>query len=310
MKKLILCANLCPGDILTMTAAVESLHSTYPGEYETDVRTSAAELWQHNPRITKIDDDDPDADKIELKYPAINRSNQEHIPFLAGYTEDLGTKIGRPLSLKVNRPCLYLSDDEKTWIDQVRHHFTDGRKIPFWLINAGIKNDYTAKAWPIEYFQEVVNCTVGRIQWVQVGAKEHNHPKLEGAIDLRGKTDHRQLIRLAWHSCGGLGPVTYLQHLCAAWEKPYICLVGGREPATWVHYPLQHTLHTIGTLACCRASACWKSRIVQAGDTSNKDQSLCEWPVFGLLRPVARCMASIRPQEVISILERVLACSN
>ena len=55
-------------------------------------------------------------------------------------------------------------------------------------------------------------------------------------INLAGQTDHRQLIRLAWHARGGLGPVTYLQHLCAAWEKPYICLLGGREPATWVHY--------------------------------------------------------------------------
>ena len=57
---------------------------------------------------------------------------------------------------------------------------------------------------------------------MQVGAKEHDHPKLDGAIDLRNKTDHRQLIRLAWHSCGGLGPVTYLQHLCAAWEKRFV----------------------------------------------------------------------------------------
>ena len=46
MKKLILRANLCPGDILTMTAAVESLHLTYPDEYETDVRTSAREIWE------------------------------------------------------------------------------------------------------------------------------------------------------------------------------------------------------------------------------------------------------------------------
>ncbi|MDP6720859.1 MAG: hypothetical protein QGF59_19495, partial [Pirellulaceae bacterium] len=133
-----------------------------------------------------------------------------------------------------------------------------------------------------------------------------DHPKLNGVISLVGKTDHRQLIRLAWHCQGGLGPVTYLQHLCAAWEKPYICLVGGREPATWVSYPLQHTFHTIGTLPCCKTSACWKSRIVPAGDKSTKDESLCHHPVFGLQRPVARCMAAIRPDEIITLLERNL----
>ncbi len=304
MKKLILRATLCPGDILTMTAAVESLHLTYPGEYETDVRTPASEIWHHNPRITKIADDDPGAEKIALQYSSINRSNQEHLPFLAGYTEDLGRKIGRPLSLKVNRPCLYMNEDEKNWVDQVRQHVTSGRKVPFWLVNAGIKSDYTAKAWPVEYFQEVVTHTLGRIQWVQVGAKEHDHPQLNGVINLIGETDHRQLIRLAWHARGGLGPVTYLQHLCAAWEKPYICLVGGREPATWVHYPLQHTLHTVGLLECCRTSACWKSRVVPNGDDSTKDQSLCQSPVFGLQRPVARCMATIQPAEVLALLER------
>jgi hypothetical protein len=307
VKKLILRANLCPGDILTLTAAVESLHLTYPGEYVTDVRTTTPEIWQHNPRITPLDENDSEVDKLDLQYPSINRSNQEHLPFLGGYTDDLGRKIGRPLALKVNRPCLYLSDAEKTWIDQVQHHVTGGRKIAFWLINAGIKNDYTTKAWPVEYFQEVVDGTRGRIQWVQIGAQEHDHPSLKGVIDLRGKTDHRQLIRLAWHARGGLGPVTYLQHLCAAWEKPYICLLGGREPVTWTQYPLQHTLHTMGLLSCCKTSACWRSRIEPS---SERETSLCEQPVFGMQRPVAKCMAAIPPSAVLQVLDRCVPTTN
>ena len=307
MKKLILRANLCPGDILTLTAAVESLHLTYPGEYVTDVRTTTPEIWQHNPRITPLDDNDSEVEKLDLKYPSINRSNQEHVPFLGGYTEDLGRKLGRPLTLKVNRPFLYLSDAEKTWIDQVQHHVTGGRKIAFWLINAGIKNDYTAKAWPVEYFQEVVDRTHGRVQWVQIGSDEHDHPRLTGVIDLRGKTDHRQLIRLAWHARGGLGPVTYLQHLCAAWEKPYLCLLGGREPVTWTQYPLQHTFHTMGLLPCCRTAACWRSRIEAS---SERESSLCEQPVFGMQRPVAKCMALIRPADVLQVLERCVPTTN
>ena len=71
-----------------------------------------------------------------------------------------------------------------------------------------------------------------------------------------------------------------------------------------------HTLHTIGMFSCCQTSACWKSRIVPAGDASNKDQNLCQWPVLGLARPVARCMAAIRPDEVITLLERILVCQQ
>ena len=106
-----------------------------------------------------------------MHYPAISRCNQEPVPFLGGYCEYLGQQLGVPLTLKVNRPCLYLSDDEKGWIDQIRQHFTDGRPVPFRLVCAGVKPDYTAKAWPIEFYQEVVDRSRGRIQWPRLGSQ-------------------------------------------------------------------------------------------------------------------------------------------
>lgn len=305
MEKLILKTNLCPGDVMTLTAAVESLHVTYPGEYETDTRTPASQIWEQNPRITHIPDGTPGARVIECHYPTIGRSNQEAVAFLAGYTQHLGEQLGRTLTLKTNRPHLYLSAAEQQWTDQISQHFTGGKRVPFWLINAGVKKDFTAKGWPIEHYQAVVTRTRGEIQWVQVGGAEHDHPALQGVIDLRGKTDHRQLIRLAFHCQGGLGPVTYLQHLCAAWQKPYVCLLGGREPSTWCQYPLQHTLSTLGALHCCRTQACWKSRVVALGDRDPKDGVLCEWPIVGLQRPAPKCLAMIQPAEVISIVKRI-----
>ena len=305
--KVILTCHLSPGDVMTMTAAVESLHTAYPGRFVTDVRTPVSEIWQHNPHITRLED--AEAETIPLEYPSIHRSNRVSVPFLEGYTEDLGQKLGVELRLATNRPHLYLSDEEKTWINQVRQAFPElaGREAPFWLVSAGTKRDFTLKQWPVEYYEEVIRRTAGRIQWVQIGATDHDHPPLAGALDLRGKTDHRQLIRLAWHAQGGLGPVTYLQHIMAAWEKPYVCLVGGREPATWVQYPKQITLHTIGHLSCCRDGACWKSRVVPLGDGDEKDKNLCERPVLGFTRPVGQCMARIRPEEVAAVLERATA---
>jgi len=35
-------------------------------------------------------------------------------------------------------------------------------------------------------------------------------------------------------------------------------------------------------------------------------KELCEWPVLGLDRPVAKCMAMIKPAEVVAILERAV----
>lgn len=312
-EKLILCCGLCPGDLLTLTAAVESLHLTYPGEYLTDVRTPCPALWEHNPRITPIKDSDRSAKKMDMCYSSeknensINHSDQRSITFLAGYCGHLTELLGRPVPLRVNRPQLYLGEDEKRWVNQVRQSVTGDRDLPFWLLNAGTKSDFTTKQWPIESYQEVVDRTRGRVLWVQIGENtpSHNHPDLQGVIDFRGKTDTRQLVRLAWHARGGLGPVTFLQHLCAAWEKPYVCLLGGREPVPWTAYPLQTTLHTIGnhSLSCCRSKACWKSRVV-SGD-GDKNSSLCEQPVFGLRRPVAKCMTLITPDDVILSLDRL-----
>lgn len=60
-----------------------------------------------------------------------------------------------------------------------------------------------------------------KIQFVQVGDKSHHHPRLNNVIDLVGKTDIRQLTRLAYHAEGAICPVTFLMHLMAAVEaKP------------------------------------------------------------------------------------------
>jgi hypothetical protein len=313
-KRLILRTNLCPGDLLTLTAAIESLHQTYPGEYVTDVRTRHPAIWAHNPRITPLKESAGDCRTIDCHYPSIQRCNQESIPFLAGYTEHLAGELGRPLRLRVNRPQLYLSAEEAArplcalWPGAPDLEAI-ARGKPIWLIDAGVKRDYPVKGWPVEYFQEVVDRTADRICWVQIGLRHKDlHPELRNVTSLlETGPPMRETILLASRASGGLGPVTFFQHLLAAWQRPYICLVGGREPATWVQYPLQHTLHTIGSLSCCRDRSCWKARVVPAGDGSDKDKSLCQQPVTeGLERPAARCMVAIEPIEVLAILERCL----
>ena len=152
-RKLILRSFLSPGDILTMTAAVESLHRPFPEEYVTDVRTSVPAVWEHNPRITPLDESGPEITVLDLNYPSIHRSNQVSVTFLEGYTEDLGSKLGIPLRLATNRPHLYLSDQERGWLNQIRDSLPQlaGRDVPFWIVDAGVKGDYTAKQWPVEH---------------------------------------------------------------------------------------------------------------------------------------------------------------
>jgi ADP-heptose:LPS heptosyltransferase len=300
-RKIILRCFLSPGDILTLTAAIKSLHDFYPGHYLTDVRTACDALFENNPYITKLDEGE--AEVIDMHYDLVNRSNQVPNCFLRGYTDYLGKRLGIPLDLSSNRPHLWISDQEKAWMSQVREHVTH-RDTKYWVVVAGVKQDYTLKQWPIEYYQEVVDALRGQVQFVQVGESNHDHPKLNNAIDLVGKTDARQLVRMCWWALGGLGPITFIQHLFAAFEKPYVALLGGREPVSWTQYPLQTTLHTMGALECCQAGACWRSRVVKLDDGEEHNRSLCEQPVFGFTRPVGRCMALIKPHDVVRAIER------
>ncbi len=292
--RLLLACPLSPGDILTMTAAIHSLHRTYPGEYLTDVDTPCPALFEHNHDVTRLDRTDPRVRRIAMHYPSIHRSNRELVPFLGGYTEYLGEQLGRPLRLATNRPHLYLSDEEAALPPAI--------EPPYWIVNAGVKSDFPLKQWPVEHYQAVVDWFGGRLAFVQVGERHHSHPRLAGVVNLIGRTTTRELVRLVYHAAGGVGPITFLQHLCAAWQKPYVALLGGREPVPWVTYPQQHTLHTVGAAwapaeGCCRSGACWRGKL-----------SECARPVReGLARPVGQCMARIKPEEVIRVIERGLA---
>ncbi|MEI9894677.1 MAG: ADP-heptose--LPS heptosyltransferase [Chthoniobacter sp.] len=256
-RKLILRNHQSPGDVVMLTAAVRDLHATFPGMFLTDVRTACPALWEHNPDITRVADDDPAAEVIECHYPLIHQSNQYPYHFIHGFIEDLSTKLGRRIVPGVFKGSIHLAPEEKHWMSQVQE--ITGEPVPFWIVAAGGKADYTIKWWDTVRWQQVVDHFRGKILFVQVGEAQHWHPPLQGVLDLRGKTQLRQLVRLVYHSQGVLCPVTMLMHLAAAVEvkgdrpKNRACVVvaGGREPAQWEAYPHHQFIHLNGALFCC-----------------------------------------------------------
>jgi ADP-heptose:LPS heptosyltransferase len=295
-RKLILRNHLSPGDVLVMSAAIYSLHRAHPGKFSTAVDTTANALYEHNPDVMPLEEMRANgAEEIAMHYPAVNQSNERGIHFMQGYVEFLADMLKVPIPLATNRPHVYLSKEEKTWMDQVQE--ATGRKQRFWIVNAGHKNDFTTKRWGTENYQRVVDSLRGKVLFVQVGSKEHQHTPLKNVLNLIGKTDLRQIVRLCWHADGVLCGVTLLQHLAAAMQKPSVVVMGGREPLTWNAYPKQHLLHTIGALPCCRNGGCWRSRVEKLGDGAEQDNSLCENPVIGE-ESIGKCMALIRPDEV------------
>jgi len=352
MRKVILKNHQSPGDIVMLTAAVRDLHLTNPGQFMTDVRTPCPQLWENNPYLTPLLEcsdrrpggpsspkrpetgaaTTPVADKvIECEYPLIHRSNTHPWHFIHGFSQFLSAELGVPIRPGPFKGDIHLAPQEKQWISQVQEITKE--PVPFWIIVAGGKRDFTIKWWSHQRFQQVVDHFRGKILFVQVGESSHVHPGLRGVLDLRGKTDLRQLIRLVYHAQGVLCPVTLLMHLAAALEtrpgmpknRPCVVVAGGREPAQWEAYPHHQYIHTNGALLCCDNGGCWKSRTVPLGDGDEKDNpdKLCldvvpandvataprppknafayprdQWPSL-----LPRCMNMISAEEVIRRIE-------
>ncbi len=307
MRRLILRNFQSPGDIVMLTAAVRDLHLTYPQQFVTDVRTSCPALWEHNPYLTAIDEREPDVQLIDCQYPLIHRSNEAPFHFIHGFIHDLNEQLGLAIQPTVFRGDVHIAPVEKTWFSRVEEIL--GAAVPFWIVVAGGKFDFTVKWWDHARFQQVVDHFQDRILFVQVGENGHAHPPLRNVIDLRGTTDLRQLVRLVYHAQGVLSPVSLLMHLAAAVEtrpglprnRPCVVVAGGREPPQWEAYPHHQFIHRAGALRCCEQGGCWRSRVVPLGDGDEKD--LPEHCCVDVVGTLPRCMDLITPADVIRAIE-------
>lgn len=298
----ILVQKLSPGDVVVMTGVVRELHRQYPGRFHTDVRTTAGELWAHNPHVTRLNE----GIVVPVTYDGggtggIHRSNQSGSHFAQAVADDLSVALGLTGGLRMDDPRgdIYLSDRERS-----EHPFDPAG--PYWLVNAGVKSDVTVKAWP--YYQEVVTALAGKVNFVQVGqlgtdsGLTHTHRPLDGvAANLLGETGHRDLIHLVAHCSGVLTGISYLMHLAAAFRKPCVTIGGAREPVAWntFAYPGFHLLHTVGQLDC-GSTGCWKCRTLPLLDGAEQDQpdKLCVYAEDGY----PRCMRMIGADQVVELI--------
>ncbi len=187
------------------------------------------------------------------------------------------------------KPELFISDKEKSWFNQVHCEFNwDG---PYWIINAGRKQDNELKQyhrWPevAKLFNERFN---GKIKLVQIGHKDHLHPPLEGVLNLVGKTDARQYIRLAYWAHGSIGPISYQYILSAAFQQSAVVIAGGKEGVLWHLYPHVRYLSTNGCMDCCAWDGCW---------LGGKDKQ-CKH----LIDKVPGCFRLIEPYQIVDAVE-------
>ena len=301
-----------PGDLVMLTALVRDLHRSYPGRFLTDVRSPYPELWENNPHVVDLDEDDPATTVVDCEYPLVHSCNRSPFHFLQGFIDDLNAKLGLAVRLSELAGDLHLDDGDRAWPPaSLAGHLDEGE--PYWVVVSGGKYDFTVKWWDPARVQAVVDHFRGRLRFVQVGRRRHHHPLIAGAIDLRGRTDLRELVRVIHHASGVLTPISLPMHLAAAVEtppggpprRPCVVVAGGREPPQWEAYPTHQFIHTVGALSCCAEGGCWKARAYPLGDGAVHDEpkNLCT----NLRGTLPRCMDLIRSDEVIARIERYYA---
>lgn len=321
-KKIILKNGMSPGDIVMLSATVRDLKKKYSDLVQIDVKTSCSEIWENNPYLTKLSSDDEDVIEVRTEYPLIHKSNYAPYHFIHGFAKDLENKLGLSCPITEFKGDIHLSDKEKAWISQVEELDI---KDDFWLVFAGGKYDFSAKWVNPDVYQEVIDHFKGKITFVQVGQKDHWHVPLKNCINLVGKTNLRQLIRLTYHSVGVLGPVSFGMHAAAAVpvkpgrpkNRAGVIVAGGREPMQWEAYGHHRFLSNNGALPCCDNGGCWKSRCtkIKDNDDKNNDDKLCLYPITispkanypkdkidGELK-IAKCIDMIKPRHIIDAIE-------
>lgn len=313
--KVILVNRLSPGDILVMTNAVRDFKKAHP-DWEIAVDTPCPEIFNNNPYLTPIERNPEELRQIidgfsamshrgedprdhiaqlsngvivvDMHYPLINTSGACGWHFGYGHRAWLEEVLGLKIPQTSLYPEIYLDQSEKNWLAPVP--LKTGYHCPYWVINAGSKGDFTLKQYP--YYQEVIDLLKHEINFVQIGREEHNHPALEGAIDMRGQTNIRELFRVIYHAQGVITCVSFPMHIAAAFKKPCVVVAGAREGTRWELYPDHQFLYVNGCLPCAKGDGCWKSKLE---DCNNKDKG------------VPLCLAMISPDEIANSVLRYYA---
>jgi ADP-heptose:LPS heptosyltransferase/glycosyltransferase involved in cell wall biosynthesis len=272
------------GDILTFTAGVRDFKNTYPNT-RVGVISTATHIWDNNPYI---DHQFRDNDKIVKVGPGYltNKSNTWNYHMCNAFRLSMEQSLGVPITQGDTRPDIWLTEEE--------YHRKPLINGPYWVIIIGGEPGWTAKMYPEDRWQEVIN-SLPNIKFVQLGMKRHPYAHLDNVIDYIGKTEDpqtgiRDLFNIFLHAQGSVGLVSMHMHLSAAFNNPCVVIAGAREPAWFTQYMGHQYIQTNGTIPeCASYKACWKTSL--KGCINHKDN-------------IPKCVEIIRPDEIVNGIKK------
>jgi ADP-heptose:LPS heptosyltransferase len=141
------------------------------------------------------------------------------------------------------RPYIYLTEAELT---AGRH---GENQVAIQSAGAGGPYPIKNREWYPERFQELCAVLRSDVRVVQVGSEKDM--KLEGAVDLRGKTSLRQTAAVLANSLVYIGLVGFVMHLARAVDCRSVIIYGGREKPAITGYVANKNLYNQVRCAPC-----------------------------------------------------------
>jgi hypothetical protein len=155
-----------------------------------------------------------------------------------------GAHINEKLLPETATPQLFISPNELESARGRFHIFNDD----YALLHLSGKERYTPnKRWSVQHAANLVQQTPS-ITWVQVGTLED--PRIEGTIDLRGKTSLRELIVITSRARFVLCEEGLLNHCAAATQRASVVIQSGFSVPSLGRYPTTTVITPSEKIAC------------------------------------------------------------
>lgn len=280
-RKFILTHKLAPGDETCTTALVRDISLAYGDRYAVDFRGNFRTIYDCNPYITPLNENDPSVEHIKLCYrkgmTTVERGDKHH--FITEFHRNFEFQTG------IHVDCLKSQTDLHPSKQEAAETPIGGR---YWLVFAGGKTDFTVKHWRYAWYQETADTLQSYgLRLAQSGAAKPDsvHPPMRNVMNLLGWGSIRQLLWQIYHCEGIICPITCAMHMGSAFNKPVVVIAGGREHWAWEAYtndgqfgpkaePIKvphRYLHTLGLLDCCKDRGCWRNKVLP----HPKDKNIC-----------------------------------
>ena len=274
------------GDAIYASAVVKNILNTNLFEINVDP-VNRKYLWQNCPYLNhEITPDNADI-VFRMHYRDPWTADVRNI--IDCVTETFAKEAGVSVPVVCRKP--------EIWMDIPSSRLIEERYV---VISSGWQNSAPAKRWPMPYWQKLVDICPDII-FVQTGQKKNNAEPLQDVISMIDQTDLADLMRIVRCADCVISPPSGIIHLAGAFDTPYICLSGGREPAGLVSYPCGSSISMIGKLDCCRSGGCHLNKFNPGHSECKNHRQLDHDPI-----PAGLCMTMITPEMVKEKLELII----